>query len=107
MKTLLLLVIFFIQIVNSTKSPLCLACHEVVGLISKETPGRPFISIGSLIGIKYCTMKHLQKQNVCKGAVNSMATVVVNSLWLHYTDPHLICSKLKFCSAEYKIRNLT
>ena len=36
-----------------------------------------------------------------------MTEFIINSLWRHYTDPHMICSNIKACSQEYKIRNLT
>lgn len=48
----------------------------------------------------------MQQKNVCKGAVKEMVPVMLNSAWKHYSDPHLLCSDLKFCANEYVKRNL-
>jgi hypothetical protein len=36
-----------------------------------------------------------------------MTESIINSLWRKYTDPHMVCPKLRFCSKEYKLRNAT
>lgn len=73
----------------------------------KSIPPKPITVLLNLIGTKYCTSKHLQNQNVCKGAVSEMSDSIINSVWRHYTDPHAVCHKVRLCPKEYKIRNLT
>ena len=84
----------------------CVMCHDILFEYQRSIPMRPSEQILDLIGTKYCTKKHLQNHNVCKGAVSEMMESIVNSLWLHYTDPHSICHKLRMCPKEYKARNL-
>ena len=35
-----------------------------------------------------------------------MTQFIVNSVWRHYTDPHLICPKIGFCKKQYVKRDL-
>lgn len=35
-----------------------------------------------------------------------MIDSIINSLWRHFTDPHAVCHKLRFCPKEYQLRNL-
>jgi sphingomyelin phosphodiesterase len=85
----------------------CNLCHDVISEYQRSIPRRPTELFLDFVAYKYCVKKHLQKPNVCKGAVRDMMDSIVNSVWRHYTDPHAICHKLRFCPKEYKIRNLT
>lgn len=85
----------------------CEICHEILFEYQKSIPRKPTEVILDYIATKYCIKKKLQNPNVCKGAVTEMMDSIVNSVWRHYTDPHSICHKLRFCPKEYKIRNLT
>lgn len=87
-------------------NPVCIVCHDMVRLLQHSVPRRPAEQVLDIIGTTYCTKKHLQNHNVCKGAVTEMMDSIVNSLWRHYTDPHAVCHNLRMCPKEYKIRNL-
>lgn len=75
----------------------CQICHDILFEYQRSIPIRPTEEILDIIATKYCTKKHLQNANVCKGAVHEMMESIVNSVWRHYTDPHSICHKLRVC----------
>ena len=54
--------------------------------------------IADYIGTTYCSKKHMQQPEVCKGAVTEMVAIMLPSFWQHHTDPHAICPALKICS---------
>jgi sphingomyelin phosphodiesterase len=54
------------------------------------------------IGTLYCYIKKVEKSfEVCKGAVNEMGPIILQSLYEHYTDPDFICPLLKLCEPDY------
>lgn len=84
----------------------CGLCHVVVTVVQYSFPKEPIEGILDRIGTIYCTQKHLQNHNVCKGAVSEMVDSIFNSLWRHFTDPHSVCHKMKICPKEYVFRDL-
>ena len=93
MKLLISLMIIF----QSSQSFLCEICHHITGCIQHEMPLEPELSILKKISVEYCVKKHMYIRHVCKGAVDEMTPFIINSVWRHYSDPHLVCSELKFC----------
>lgn len=53
-----------------------------------------------------CSKKTSYPHNVCKGSIQEMAKIILHNFWLHYSDPHLVCPKIKLCSQEYQKRVL-
>jgi sphingomyelin phosphodiesterase len=103
-KPLLLLILLLpaLQALN----PICALCHDVVKAVQRSVPLAPPVLLVDAIGTTVCTRQHMQTKNVCKGAVREMVPLILNSAWMHYSDPHLICSELKMCPQEYTKRNL-
>jgi len=103
---ILLLTFLTITLTYEMVNPVCIICHDIVRTYQHTVPRRPTEEVLDIIGTTYCTKKHLENHNVCKGAVTEMMDSIINSLWRHYTDPHAVCHNLRMCPKEYKIRNL-
>jgi hypothetical protein len=84
--------------VVSAFNPACSLCHDIVRLLGKSLPSRSIQTVVDYVGVAYCKDKHLQDVKVCRGAVREMVPVILGSVWAHYADPHLVCSKLRLCS---------
>ena len=87
-------------------NPVCVLCHDIVHLLQKSVRPGPFVFAIDEIATLYCTKKHLDPSNVCKGAIAEMSKVIIPAFWQHHTDPHMICPSLKLCAKEYKKRSL-
>lgn len=78
----------------STKSPICIMCHQVFDVLRK-IPHRNVLKALYAIGTQYCTLKKLQDREVCKGAVDEMTNYILVNAWARYMDPHAACHRIK------------
>lgn len=95
-----------VSLTAGAMNPVCLLCHDIVRMLQKSVRPGPFVFAIDKIATLYCTKKHLDPSNVCKGAITEMTKVIIPAFWQHHTDPHMICPSLKLCAKEYKKRSL-
>ena len=84
----------------------CSPCKLLFTLITQISLTRPTVILEEVISL-VCYLAKIEKTyTVCRGAVISMGSEVVQSLWDHYTEPDFICPLLNLCEPVYENINI-
>jgi len=93
---------------NQKNSISCSICHDMFNVAQSVADNKDTWVIPIEMAIAGCTAASSLGYEVCKGAVNEMAYIALDSLSDHYLDPEYMCYTLDMCtSPSYYNANFT